>query len=196
MQERQVTIGENTYKLPVPFLVMATQNPIEQEGTYPLPEAQVDRFMLKVIINYPKKEEEKLIIRQNLKSEKPVVSPVLTPDDIIKAREVVRQVYIDEKIERYIVDIVFATRFPKDYGLNSLREMISFGASPRASINLALAARAYAFIKRRGYVIPEDVRAVCYDVLRHRIGLSYEAEANNMTSDEIITEILNTVEVP
>jgi len=196
MQERQVTIGENTYKLDEPFLVMATQNPIEQEGTYPLPEAQVDRFMLKVIINYPKKEEEKLIIRQNLLKEKPVVTPVLTPKDIVEARDVVRQVYIDEKIERYIVDIVFATRFPQDYGLDSLKEMISFGASPRASINLALASRAYAFIKRRGYVIPEDVRAVCYDVLRHRIGLSYEAEANNMTSDEIITEILNTVEVP
>ncbi|MEI6554014.1 MAG: AAA family ATPase [Paludibacter sp.] len=196
MQERQVTIGEHTYKLDEPFLVMATQNPIEQEGTYPLPEAQVDRFMLKVIINYPKKEEEKLIIRQNLLKEKPVVKPVLTPKDIVEARDVVRLVYIDEKIERYIVDIVFATRFPQDYGLDSLKEMISFGASPRASINLALAARAYAFIKRRGYVIPEDVRAVCYDVLRHRIGLSYEAEANNMTSDEIITEILNTVEVP
>ncbi len=196
MQERQVTIGENTYKLDEPFLVMATQNPIEQEGTYPLPEAQVDRFMLKVIINYPKKEEEKLIIRQNLLKEKPVVLPVLTPKDIVEARDVVRLVYIDEKIERYIVDIVFATRFPQDYGLDSLKEMISFGASPRASINLALASRAYAFIKRRGYVIPEDVRAVCYDVLRHRIGLSYEAEANNMTSDEIITEILNTVEVP
>lgn len=196
MQERQVTIGEHTYKLDEPFLVMATQNPIEQEGTYPLPEAQVDRFMLKVIINYPKKEEEKLIIRQNLLKEKPEVKPVLTPKDIVEARDVVRQVYIDEKIERYIVDIVFATRFPQDYGLDSLKEMISFGASPRASINLALAARAYAFIKRRGYVIPEDVRAVCYDVLRHRIGLSYEAEANNMTSDEIITEILNTVEVP
>ena len=196
MQERQVTIGEHTYKLDEPFLVLATQNPIEQEGTYPLPEAQVDRFMLKVIINYPKKEEEKLIIRQNLLKEKPVVKPILSPKDIIQARDVVRQVYIDEKIERYIVDIVFATRFSQDYGLESLKEMISFGASPRASINLALAARAYAFIKRRGYVIPEDVRAVCYDVLRHRIGLSYEAEANNMTSDEIITEILNTVEVP
>jgi MoxR-like ATPase len=196
MQERQVTIGEHTYKLDEPFLVMATQNPIEQEGTYPLPEAQVDRFMLKVIINYPKKEEEKLIIRQNLLKEKPQVSPVLTPKDIVEARDIVRQVYIDEKIERYIVDIVFATRFPQDYGLDSWKEMISFGASPRASINLALAARAYAFIKRRGYVIPEDIRAVCYDVLRHRIGLSYEAEANNMTSDEIITEILNTVEVP
>ena len=196
MQERQVTIGENTYKLEEPFLVLATQNPIEQEGTYPLPEAQVDRFMLKVIINYPKKEEEKLIIRQNLSKEKPKVTPVLDPKDIIAARDIVRQVYIDEKIERYIVDIVFATRFPQDYGLDSLKDMIAFGASPRASINLALAARAYAFIKRRGYVIPEDVRAVCYDVMRHRIGLSYEAEANNMTSDEIITEILNTVEVP
>ena len=186
MQERQVTIGENTYKLEEPFLVLATQNPIEQEGTYPLPEAQVDRFMLKVIINYPKKEEEKLIIRQNLSKEKPKVTPVLDPKDIIAARDIVRQVYIDEKIERYIVDIVFATRFPQDYGLDSLKDMIAFGASPRASINLALAARAYAFIKRRGYVIPEDVRAVCYDVMRHRIGLSYEAEANNMTSDEII----------
>jgi MoxR-like ATPase len=196
MQERQVTIGENTYPLPKPFLVMATQNPIEQEGTYPLPEAQIDRFMLKVVINYPKKEEEKLIIRQNLLKEKPTVSPVLSPEDIMAARDVVRQVYIDEKIERYIIDIVFATRFPSDYGLKNLAEMISFGASPRASINLALAARAYAFIKRRGYVIPEDVRAVCYDVMRHRIGLSYEAEANNMTSDEIITEILNSVEVP
>lgn len=196
MQERQVTIGDHTYPLPQPFLVMATQNPIEQEGTYPLPEAQVDRFMLKVVINYPKREEEKLIIRQNLKKDKPQVSPVLTPQDILAAREVVRQVYIDEKIERYIIDIVFATRFPGDYGLKNLKEMIAFGASPRASINLALAARAYAFIKRRGYVIPEDVRAVCYDVLRHRIGLSYEAEANNMSSDEIITEILNSVEVP
>ena len=186
MQERQVTIGENTYTLEEPFLVLATQNPIEQEGTYPLPEAQVDRFMLKVIINYPKKEEEKLIIRQNLSKEKPKVTPVLDPKDIIAARDIVRQVYIDEKIERYIVDIVFATRFPQDYGLDSLKDMIAFGASPRASINLALAARAYAFIKRRGYVIPEDVRAVCYDVMRHRIGLSYEAEANNMTSDEII----------
>jgi len=196
MQERQVTIGENTYKLQEPFLVLATQNPIEQEGTYPLPEAQVDRFMLKVILNYPKKEEERLIIRQNLLKEKPKVTPVLSPKDIIDARDIVRQVYIDEKIERYIVDIVFATRYPQDYGLDSLKEMIAFGASPRASINLALAARAYAFIKRRGYVIPEDIRAVCYDVMRHRIGLSYEAEANNMTSDEIITEILNTVEVP
>ena len=196
MQERQVTIGENTYKLDEPFLVLATQNPIEQEGTYPLPEAQVDRFMLKVVLNYPKKEEEKLIIRMNMLKSKPSLLPILSPKDIIEARDVVRQVYIDEKIEQYIVDIVFATRFPQDYGLESLKDMISFGASPRASINLALAARAYAFIKRRGYVIPEDVRAVCYDVMRHRIGLSYEAEANNMTSDEIITEILNTVEVP
>ena len=196
MQERQVTIGDETYKLPEPFLVMATQNPIEQEGTYPLPEAQVDRFMLKVVISYPKREEEKLIIRQNLKKDKPKVDAILSPKEIMEARDVVRQVYIDEKIEKYIIDIVFATRFPEDYGLTSLKDMIAFGASPRASINLALAARAYAFIKRRGYVIPEDVRAVCYDVLRHRIGLSYEAEANNMTSDEIITEILNSVEVP
>ena len=196
MQERQVTIGETTYKLEEPFLVMATQNPIEQEGTYPLPEAQLDRFMLKVVINYPNKEEEKLILRQNIEKVKPTVAPVLTPQDIVAARDVVRQVYLDEKIERYIVDIVFATRFPHDYELDSLKDMIACGASPRASINLALAARAYAFIKRRGYVIPEDVRAVCYDVLRHRIALSYEAEANNMTSDEIITEILNAIEVP
>ena len=196
MQERQVTIGETTYKLEEPFLVMATQNPIEQEGTYPLPEAQLDRFMLKVVINYPQKEEEKLILRQNIEKVKPTVAPVLTPQDIVAARDVVRQVYLDEKIERYIVDIVFATRFPHDYELPSLKDMIACGASPRASINLALAARAYAFIKRRGYVIPEDVRAVCYDVLRHRIALSYEAEANNMTSDEIITEILNAIEVP
>jgi MoxR-like ATPase len=196
MQERQVTIGDKTFKLEEPFLVMATQNPIEQEGTYPLPEAQVDRFMLKVVINYPKKEEEKLIIRQNIAKEQPRVAPILSPQDIVAARDVVRQVYIDEKIERYIIDIVFATRFPEEYGLDSMKDMISFGASPRASINLALAARAYAFIKRRGYVIPEDVRAVCYDVLRHRIGLSYEAEANNLTSEEIITDILNAVEVP
>ena len=196
MQERQVTIGDKTFKLEEPFLVMATQNPIEQEGTYPLPEAQVDRFMLKVVINYPKKEEEKLIIRQNIAKEQPRVAPVLSPQDIVAARDVVRQVYIDEKIERYIIDIVFATRFPEEYGLDSMKDMISFGASPRASINLALAARAYAFIKRRGYVIPEDVRDVCYDVLRHRIGLSYEAEANNLTSEEIITDILNAVEVP
>lgn len=196
MQERQVTIGEQTFKLDDPFLVMATQNPIEQEGTYPLPEAQVDRFMLKVIIGYPKKEEETLIIRQNISGRKIDIKPVLQPSEIIEAREIVQKVYIDEKIERYIVDIVFATRFPQDYGLGELKEMISFGASPRASISLALAARAYAFLKQRGYVIPEDVRAVCHDVLRHRIGLSYEAEANNMTAEEIISEILNKVEVP
>jgi MoxR-like ATPase len=196
MQERQVTIGDKTYPLDNPFMVLATQNPIEQEGTYPLPEAQVDRFMLKVVIDYPKKEEEKLIIRQNLSNERPKVEPILSPKDIVEARDVVRQVYIDEKIEKYIVDIVFATRYPQEYKLDNLKDMIAFGASPRASINLALAARAYAFIKRRGYVIPEDVRAVCYDVLRHRIGLSYEAEANNLTSEEIITDILNTIEVP
>lgn len=196
MQERQVTISEQTYKLPKPFLVMATQNPIEQEGTYPLPEAQVDRFMLKVIINYPKREEEKLIIRQNISGITPEIKPVLTKKEILEAREVVRDVYLDEKIERYIVDIVFATRFPQEYGMPNLSNMISFGASPRASINLALAARAYAFIKRRGYVIPEDIRAVCHDVMRHRIGLSYEAEANNLTSEEVVSEILNKVEVP
>ncbi|MCH5328011.1 MAG: MoxR family ATPase [Coprobacter sp.] len=196
MQERQVTIGETTFRLDDPFLVMATQNPIEQEGTYPLPEAQVDRFMLKVIIGYPKKEEEKLIIRQNISGERPAVQPVLTAQEIIEARDIVRKVYIDEKIEKYIVDIVFATRYPEDHGLGDLKDMISFGASPRASINLALAARSYAFLKQRGYVIPEDVRAVCYDVMRHRIGLSYEAEANNMTTEEIISEILNKVEVP
>ena len=196
MQERQVTISENTYRLPSPFLVMATQNPIEQEGTYPLPEAQVDRFMLKVIINYPKKEEEKLIIRQNISGVKPDIKPILTKEEILEARKVVREVYLDEKIERYIVDIVFATRFPQEHGLANLANMISFGASPRASISLALAARAYAFIKRRGYVIPEDIRAVCHDVMRHRIGLSYEAEANNLTSEEVISEILNKVEVP
>lgn len=196
MQERQVTIGDKTYPLDNPFMVLATQNPIEQEGTYPLPEAQVDRFMLKVVIDYPKKEEEKLIIRQNLSNERPKVEPILSPKDIVEARDVVRQVYIDEKIEKYIVDIVFATRYPQEYKLDNLKDMIAFGASPRASINLALAARAYAFIKRRGYVIPEDVRAVCYDVLRHRIGLSYEAEANSLSSEEIITDILNTIEVP
>ncbi|MDL2223986.1 MoxR family ATPase [Bacteroidales bacterium OttesenSCG-928-M06] len=196
MQEKQVTIGENTYQLPEPFLVMATQNPIEQEGTYPLPEAQVDRFMLKVIINYPKKEEEKLIIRQNIAGDLVNITPVLKKEEILQARKIVREVYLDEKIEKYIVDIVFATRFPEEHGLSNLKEMISFGASPRASINLALASRAYAFIKRRGYVIPEDVRAVCFDVLRHRIGLSYEAEANNLTAEEIISEILNKVEVP
>lgn len=196
MQERQVTIGEETFDLPKPFLVMATQNPIEQEGTYPLPEAQVDRFMLKVVVNYPQKEEEKLILRQNIAAAQSVGKPILQLQDILEAREVVREVYMDEKIERYIVDIVFATRYPEEYGLKDLKNMISFGGSPRASISLALAARAYAFIKRRGYVIPEDVRAVAYDVLRHRIGLSYEAEANNMTSEEIINEVLNAVEVP
>lgn len=196
MQERQVTIGEETFKLPTPFLVMATQNPIEQEGTYPLPEAQVDRFMLKVVINYPKKDEEKQIVRQNIGAAAEPTKPILKVEDILKAREVVREVYMDEKIERYIIDIVFATRFPEEYGLEDMKNSISFGASPRASINLALASRAYAFIKRRGYVIPEDVRAVAHDVLRHRIGLSYEAEANNLTSEEIISNILNAVEVP
>lgn len=196
MQERQVTIGEETFKLPSPFLVMATQNPIEQEGTYPLPEAQVDRFMLKVKITYPKIDEEKLIIRQNVAGSFPKAGKVVKSEDIVKAREVVRDVYMDEKIEKYIVDIVFATRFPKDYGLTKFENMIAFGGSPRASINLSLAAKAYAFIKRRGYVIPEDVRSVCHDVLRHRIGLTYEAEAENITSEDIITEILNTIEVP
>ena len=196
MQERQVTIGNETFKLPEPFLVLATQNPIEQEGTYPLPEAQVDRFMLKVIIDYPKLEEEKLIIRQNISGDKVSVKPILKAEEIIEARKVVRQVYLDEKIEKYIVDIVFATRYPEKYDLKELKEMIGFGGSPRASINLALAARSYAFIKRRGYVIPEDVRAVAHDVLRHRIGLTYEAEASNLTSDEIVSKILNKVEVP
>lgn len=196
MQERQVTIGSETFQLPEPFLVMATQNPIEQEGTYPLPEAQVDRFMLKAVIDYPKQEEEKLIIRQNISGEKMNIRPILKAEEIIEARKVVRQVYLDEKIERYIVDIVFATRFPEKYDLKELKSMIGFGGSPRASINLALAARTYAFIKRRGYVIPEDVRAVAHDVLRHRIGLTYEAEADNVTADEIISRILNKVEVP
>ena len=196
MQERQVTIGDYTYPLNAPFLVMATQNPVEQEGTYPLPEAQVDRFMLKVVIDYPKKEEEKMIVRQNLASTFPKATTILKPADIIRAREVVKDVYMDEKIEKYIIDIVFATRFPSDAGLDKFVDMISFGGSPRASISLAKAAKAYAFIKRRGYVIPEDVRAVCHDVLRHRIGLTYEAEANNITSEDIINEILNQVEVP
>ena len=196
MQERQVTIGRETFKLPEPFLVLATQNPIEQEGTYPLPEAQVDRFMLKVVIDYPKQEEEKLIIRQNINGDKFNVKPILKADEILEARKVVRQVYLDEKIEKYIVDIVFATRYPEKYDLKELKDMIGFGGSPRASINLALAARSYAFIKRRGYVIPEDVRAVAHDVLRHRIGLTYEAEASNMTSDEIVSKILNKIEVP
>ena len=196
MQERQVTIGEETFKLAEPFLVLATQNPIEQEGTYPLPEAQTDRFMMKVVIGYPQKEEEQQIIRQNIGGEKKQVLPILSTQDIMKARDIVRQVYLDEKIEKYIVDIVFATRYPENYGLENLKDMISFGGSPRASINLALAARAYAFIHRRGYVVPEDIRAVCYDVLRHRIGLTYEAEANNITSEDIITEVLNKVQVP
>ena len=196
MQERQITIGEQTYKLQEPFLVLATQNPVEQEGTYPVPEAQTDRFMLKVKIDYPKKEEEKLIIRQNITGHTAEVAPILKVSDIINARNIVREVYIDEKIERYIVDIVFATRYPEAYGLEQLKPMINFGGSPRASINLALAARAYAFIHRRGYVVPEDVRAVCYDVLRHRIGLTYEAEANNVTTEDVITEVLNAVQVP
>ena len=196
MQERQITIGEQTFQLDDPFLVLATQNPIEQEGTYPLPEAQTDRFMLKVVIGYPKKDEEQQIIRQNITGEKKQIMPILSTADIKKARDIVRQVYIDEKIEKYIVDIVFATRNPEEYGLDKLKPMIAFGGSPRASINLALAARAYAFIHRRGYVIPEDVRAVCYDVLRHRIGLTYEAEANNISTEDIITEILNAVQVP
>ena len=196
MQERQVTIGDMTYRLQEPFLVMATQNPIEQEGTYPLPEAQVDRFMLKVVIDYPKKEEEKLIVRQNMEKAFPKASTILKPEDIIRAREVVKDVYMDEKIEKYIIDIVFATRFPQEAGLDKFVSMIAYGGSPRASISLAKAAKAYAFIKRRGYVIPEDVRAVCHDVFRHRIGLTYEAEANNITSEDIINEILNAVEVP
>jgi len=196
MQEHQVTIGEKTFSLPNPFLVMATQNPIEQEGTYQLPEAQVDRFMLKVVIGYPSLEEEKLIIRENLAGALPEVRPVTTADEILRARKVVGDVYLDEKIEQYIADIVFATRYPERYGLNEVKDMITFGGSPRASINLAKAARAYAFIKRRGYVVPEDVRAVAHDVLRHRIGLSYEAEASNVTSEEIVSKIINKVEVP
>jgi len=196
MQERQVTIGETTFPLDEPFLVMATQNPIEQEGTYPLPEAQVDRFMLKVVINYPKQDEEKLILRQNIINTKAATNTAINTEDIIKARKIVREVYLDEKIENYITDIVFASRYPKDYQLEKFENMISYGASPRASINLALAAKAYAFIKRRGYVIPEDIRAVAHDVMRHRIGLTYEAEAENVSSEDIINEILNTVEVP
>jgi MoxR-like ATPase len=197
MQEKQVTIGDQTFALPNPFLVLATQNPIEQEGTYPLPEAQMDRFMLKVVIGYPSKEDERKIITSNISPEgMPKPNPILNPEDIIKARKVVKDVYMDEKIERYIVDIVFSTRFPKEYKLEKFQGLISYGGSPRASINLALAAKAYAFIKRRGYVIPEDVRAICADVMRHRIGLTYEAEAENITTEHIITEILNTVEVP
>ena len=196
MQEKQVTIGSETFNLPTPFLVMATQNPIEQEGTYPLPEAQMDRFMLKVVIGYPTLEEEKQIIRENIAGSLPKVTPVTTKEEILKAREVVREVYIDEKIEQYIADIVFATRYPDRYGLKDMKNMISFGGSPRASINLAKASRAYAFIKRRGYVVPEDVRAVAHDVLRHRIGQTYEAAASNVTSEEIVSTIINKVEVP
>ena len=196
MQERQVTIGEQTFKLDDPFLVLATQNPIEQEGTYPLPEAQVDRFLMKVLIGYPSKSEESDIIRMNIAPDPVEVRPLVTPADIVDTRKVVQQIYIDEKIQKYIVDIVFATRFPADYGLNDLKSMISFGASPRASINMALASRAYAFLRNRGYVIPEDVRAVCHDVMRHRLGLSYEAEANNITADEIISNILDKIAVP
>lgn len=196
MQERQVTIGENTFALDEPFLVMATQNPIEQEGTYPLPEAQVDRFLMKVVIGYPNRQEEKDIIRMNIGQSMPEIRPLVTPADIVDVRNVVKQIYIDEKIERYIVDIVFATRFPNDYGLADLKSIISFGSSPRASISMALAARAYAFLRGRGYVIPEDVRAVCHDVMRHRMGLSYEAEANNITADEIISNILDKIAVP
>ncbi len=197
MQERQVTIGDHTYPLAEPFLVLATQNPIEQEGTYELPEAQVDRFMLKIIITYPKKEEERMIIRSNINpGGMSKINPVVTKDDILKARKLVREVYMDEKIEQYILDIVFATRFPEEYKLAKLKPYISYGGSPRASINLALASKAYAFIKRRGYVIPEDVRAVCHDVMRHRIGLTYEAEAENITSEQILNDILNVVEVP
>jgi MoxR-like ATPase len=196
MQERQVTIGEETFILPEPFLVLATENPIEQEGTYPLPEAQVDRFMLKVVIGYPDKKEEKLIIRQNISNESVHTSTILKTEDIMRARNVTREVYLDEKIENYITDIVFASRFPGEYKLKKFEGLISYGASPRASINLALAAKAFAFIKRRGYVIPEDIRAVANDVMRHRIGLTYEAEAENITTEDIINEILNTVEVP
>ncbi len=196
MQERQVTIGDHTYPLEQPFLVLATQNPIEQEGTYPLPEAQMDRFMLKLIISYPKKEEEQIILRQNIAKSFAKAQKVLKTEDIIKARQVVKEVYMDEKIEKYIVDIVFATRFPESHNLSNISHLIEYGASPRATINLALAAKAYAFLKRRGYVIPEDIRAVCHDVMRHRIGLTYEAEAENITTDEIVSTILNTVEVP
>jgi MoxR-like ATPase len=196
MQEKQVTIGETTFKLEEPFLVLATQNPIEQEGTYPLPEAQVDRFMLKVVVTYPKKEEERMIIRQNLDSGSRTINQVVKAEEILNARKTVREVYMDEKIERYILDIVFATRNPDDYKLSKIKSFINYGASPRASINLALASKAYAFIKRRGYVIPEDVRAICFDVMRHRIGLTYEAEAENVTSEQVVSEILNAVEVP
>ncbi|HSY77146.1 MAG TPA: AAA family ATPase, partial [Bacteroidia bacterium] len=196
MQEHQITIGDTTFKLPEPFLVLATQNPIEQEGTYVLPEAQVDRFMLKVVIHYPAKADEQKIMRQNLAQDFPQAQHILKPENIIAARKLVKEVYMDEKIEKYILDIVFCTRSPKDYKLDKYASMISYGGSPRASISMAMAAKAYAFIKRRGYVIPEDVRAICHDVLRHRIGLTYEAEADNITTETIITDILNTVEVP
>lgn len=200
MQERQVTIGEQTFKLEEPFLVMATQNPIEQEGTYPLPEAQVDRFMLKVVISYPKRDEERQILHQQVNGDRRVESDaaraILKPEDIMKARELVREVYMDEKIESYITDIVFATRYPEQYGLEKVKPLIAYGASPRGSINLAAASKAYAFMHRRGYVIPEDVRAVAMDVLRHRIGLTYEAEAENVTSEELVSEVLNRVDVP
>jgi MoxR-like ATPase len=196
MQEKQVTIGDTTFPLEEPFLVLATQNPIEQEGTYPLPEAQVDRFMLKIVIGYPTKEEEKLIVRQNISSTPINIAPIIQTSDILRARNMVKEVYMDEKIEKYIIDIVFASRMPKEYNLDRLEQLISYGGSPRASINLALAAKAYAFVKRRGYVIPEDVRAICHDVMRHRIGITYEAEAENVTSEVIINEILNAVEVP
>jgi MoxR-like ATPase len=196
MQERQVTIGSETFKLDEPFLVLATQNPIEQEGTYPLPEAQVDRFMLKVVIDYPNLEEERLIVRENLGAVFPIATPILKPTDIVKARRTVREVYMDEKIEKYILDIVFSTRAPADFGMPKFASMIAYGGSPRASINLALAAKAFAFIKRRGYVVPEDVRKVCFDVMRHRIGLTYEAEAENIRAEDIISEVLDTIEVP
>ena len=196
MQERHVTIGGQSFPLDNPFLVMATQNPVEQEGTYPLPEAQVDRFMLKIIISYPEIEEEKIIMRNNLAKEFPIPNQILSPEEIIKARETVKDIYMDEKIEKYILDIIFATRYPEKYGLKNISDMIAYGASPRASINLSAASKAYAFIKRRGYVIPEDVRALCHDVLRHRITLTYEAEAENITTEEIITTILNGIEIP
>ena len=196
MQERQITIGEETFKLEEPFLVLATQNPIEQEGTYPLPEAQVDRFMLKVKITYPERKEELVIMRRNINETMPEPNPEITPKDILKGRQLVHDVYIDEKIEKYILDIVFATRKPKQFGLDKLTDLISYGASPRASINLALGSKAMAFIKRRGYVIPEDVRAICYDVMRHRVAVTYEAEAEEITSETIISDILNKIEVP
>lgn len=196
MQERQVTIGEHTLKLEEPFLVLATENPLEQEGTYPLPEAQVDRFMMKVIVNYPTREEEKLILQQNTAKSTPTINKVVEPTEIIKAREVVKEVYLDEKIEKYILDIIFATRNPEDYGLGKLKSFIHYGSSPRGSIFLAQASKSMAFIRRRGFVVPEDVRSLCHDVLRHRIGLTYEAEAENITTDDIISEILNKIEVP